>query len=287
MEERQDRRGGGAWVLPTAAVVGVAIAGGLFYLVWQHRQPDVEPGAVVARDAGAPADVPAASPPVPAAPPSRSVGTPAHGSLVNAVALPFAGDGYEVLTAHQGRDLSWGTDELVQLVVHVGAAARANGRTVYVGNLSAREGGPIRHSKSHQSGRDVDLAFCYQSEAGTQQATPDFVSLDNDTKASHLGLELDVECTWTVVQAAMNFEPVPVQHIFASLPIERAVIAHARKNGAPRPVVERAMRLLSQPAASEDHNDHMHLRIGCPPGSDQCADRSRFRGGGRFNEPTE
>lgn len=271
--------------MPAALLVGALIAGGLLFGIWQQRSAPVPSTSAVdagpaQTDTGRAADAP---PPEP----SRSVGTPANGSLTGAVPLPYVGTGYEVLTAHQGRDLSWGTQELVDLVVELGAATAARGRTLHVGNLSAREGGPIRQSKSHQSGRDVDFAFCYQDDDGKAAAPPDFVRLDRRAEAKHLGLRLDAECTWNLVLAAMAYEAAPVQHIFLSSAVEKKLIAHARASGVAPETIKRASLLMTQPRASEKHDDHMHVRIACPPGSDDCADRSQFKGGHRFHEPTE
>ncbi len=271
--------------MPTALAVGALIAGGLVYAVGQRNVGDKDNArAVVTTDAGptAAADV---SPAAVARP--RSVGTPINGTLVNARPLPTSGRGFEVLTAHRGRGLGYGTAELVDLVAEIGAALAAKDRTLLVGNLSAPEGGPIRHSRSHQSGRDVDLAFCYKDKAGEPQLPPDFVLLDNKAQAAHLGLALDAACTWEIVEAAMRFKPVSVQHVFVSAAVERRLIDHARAAKAPKSTIDAAMRLLSQPRGTEGHDDHMHVRIACPPDSDECSDRTQFKGGNRFHEPTE
>jgi penicillin-insensitive murein DD-endopeptidase len=269
--------------MPVALLVGGVTAGALVFAVSNRRAVDAElelraDAVPDAADASKPDATKARATP-------ESVGTPANGSLVDGARLPGSGPGFEVLAAHQGRGLVYGTDELLAVVTEVGAALAQDRRTLLVGNLSAAAGGPIRHSKSHQSGRDVDLAFCYQDGEGAPATPPDFVVLDKNVKARHLGLELDVPCTWRIVATAMSAERAEVQHIFVSLAVERALIRHARSQKTPDDDVEAAIRLLSQPRGSESHDDHMHVRVACPATSDACSDRTQFKGGHRFNEP--
>jgi penicillin-insensitive murein endopeptidase len=287
----RERRSGGGWVLLAALITGSAISAGLLYLVAQHRSaagdPDSDPPAVIAA-----ADVGQDSPADDAAEPSPpvSVGAPARGQLRDGVRLDELGQGYEILSVHQGRDLSWGTGELVDLVRFIGKAVHhRHHRTVLVGNMSAREGGPIRHSASHQSGRDVDLAFCYLKEDGRDATPPDYVPLDAKGRAAHLGLQLDPAATWTIIEAATVFTETPVQHIFVSRAIEKRVLNHARRARVDPEIRKRAAALMAQPRGAEPHNDHLHIRISCPASSgDECSDKLPFKGGGRFSEePTE
>jgi murein endopeptidase len=116
---------------------------------------------------------PATSAAVPAAKPSRAVGKPTRGSLVNGVLLPAVGEHYTTwdpgLRVSPGRDWRrWGTDDTVarvRCVINSVAAAHPDWPKLVIGDLSLPQGGPfgpeyggLGHA-SHQNGLDVDVYY--------------------------------------------------------------------------------------------------------------------------------
>ncbi len=88
-----------------------------------------------------------------------SVGLPNSGRLFNAVALPES-----KLFHRVSPDFAWGTQETVdflELAVRRVHEQFADTPPLLVGHLSSKSGGHLSPHLSHQSGRDVDLAFYY------------------------------------------------------------------------------------------------------------------------------
>ncbi len=209
-----------------------------------------------------------------------SLGTAESGYLIGGVRLPMRGRHYQVLGAHRDRkDLHWGTRELVDLVRYAAGyvAARHPGSVLAVGNMSRRRGGDIPYSVSHNSGRDVDLAYFIQTRAGRYHVPWNYFRLGPDGRPrskGHRGLRLDVARTWTLVEALLTHPTVQVQWIFMEHHLERLVLEHARGLPDVDPdVVERAERVVSETPISP-HDDHIHVRIYCPPDDllDGCRD---------------
>jgi hypothetical protein len=50
------------------------------------------------------------------------------------------------------------------------------------------------------------------------------------------------------------------------------LLDHARAIGEPEGLIDLAAASMSQPSDSAPHNDHMHVRIYCPPGEPTCRD---------------
>jgi penicillin-insensitive murein endopeptidase len=95
----------------------------------------------------------------PAALGSMSLGRPNSGALYNGVLL-VAEEYFALADASH----AWGTQETVEFLRD---AARSvwqqfpDSPKLYIGHISARNGGPLRPHKSHQCGRDVDAGFFY------------------------------------------------------------------------------------------------------------------------------
>ena len=105
---------------------------------------------------------------------SVSYGWTNHGRILGAVELPARGDGYLVPPTWSSRGLSWGTEELVGLLVRAGRrlAAEDVGATLYIADMSPRAGGPSAWHKSHQAGRDADVLFFSVDDDGRPAGPP-------------------------------------------------------------------------------------------------------------------
>jgi murein endopeptidase len=105
--------------------------------------------------------------------PSRAVGSPTRGSLVNGVLFPAVGEHHTTwdpgLRVSPGRDWRrWGTADTVsrvQCVIDSVAAAHPDWPKLVIGDLSLPQGGPfgpeyggLGHA-SHQNGLDVDVYY--------------------------------------------------------------------------------------------------------------------------------
>ena len=193
-------------------------------------------------------------------PPSLSVGPPQRGELLGGREL-LPRPGLSLLPNALRRQATWGTPALVGLIERA-AAAVANdhpGSTLWVGDLSKQNGGPFAPHASHQSGRDVDLAFYLSTPDGGFADPPQMAAVSGDGRSG--GLEFDLERNWRLVEAMLTDEVAQVQWIFVANHIRAALLDHGRRVGSP--LVSRAERVLLEPRDSSPHADHYHVRIYC------------------------
>jgi len=232
---------------------------------------------------------------------SVSVGNHATGALRGGRKLPASGDGYLVPRRWQERDRSFGTDELVELLVRSSRrVARVYPRSVLgIADLSPKGGGGSPEHRSHRSGRDVDLLYYMLDEEGKPLAPSEMIFLDDKGVSVKPKLSvptspeqkvptpqppppertLDVSRTWALVRALISDPSVSVQWIFIGRPLAQLLLQHARRRGEAAYLIERAEAVMHQPSDAQNHMDHWHLRVFCSP-SDRyqgCQDRGPAR----------
>lgn len=204
--------------------------------------------------------------PTPPPPATCSVAWPNHGTLENGRRLAST----DVRTL-PGRTLQWGTDELVGLLERTAAKVRQQFHVpLTVGDLSARCGGAVSRHRSHQSGRDADLAFFARTESGRPATLQDYVVFDRDGRSRDGSLRFDVARNWALVEALLTDRQVRVERLFVSTPLRALLLQHARSVHAAPQLVALAANTLVQPARVSPHDNHFHVRIGCPAGDRQC-----------------
>lgn len=196
-----------------------------------------------------------------------SIGRASHGQLLGAQAL-VPGETLRILPLrHARRCLNWGTPRLVAALQHAAEAvhqASPEAPPLGVGDMSKARGGPIRpYSRSHQSGRDVDLAFYQVDEQGQPVPAEDLLSFDARGYADRGRRRFDTQRNWLLVRALLEDKEVDVQWMFISEPLRRALLDQARKLNEPAALLQRAASVLHQPTDSRPHDDHIHLRIRC------------------------
>jgi penicillin-insensitive murein endopeptidase len=156
------------------------------------------------------------------------------------------------------------------LVLMLGRSARdvakaAPGSVLLVGDLSARDGGPISGHRSHQSGRDADVAFYVTDLHGKRLPSTEYVPFDGDGRAKDgRPLLFDDERNWLLVQSWARDLRAGLSHIFVSWPLRDRLLKYARSQPRFAPYVLQATALLKQPEKGEAHDDHFHVRITCP-----------------------
>jgi penicillin-insensitive murein endopeptidase len=156
------------------------------------------------------------------------------------------------------------------LVLMLGRSARdvakaAPGSVLLVGDLSAKGGGPISGHKSHQSGRDADVAFYTTDLHGKRIESTDYVAFDGDGKARDgRPVLFDDERNWLLVESWARDRRAGLSHIFVSWPLRERLLKFARERPRFAKYVLEATALLKQPENGEAHDDHFHVRITCP-----------------------
>ena len=197
---------------------------------------------------------------------SIALGNTSRGGLIDPAMVPDAGEFHYILPAHLGRPTHYGTDELVELLLtsaeQVASAFPAS--RLAVGNLSVFDGGRISWSRSHNSGRDVDLGFFIRDKEGADLPLETLVHIRRSGAVAEIpGATFDTERNWAVVKALLTSETAKVQWIFIYAPLERMLLAHATKLGEPQALIDKAATIMHQPGDSAPHDDHFHIRIFC------------------------
>ncbi len=204
----------------------------------------------------------------------RSIGSPTEGHLVGGTHLEEAGY-LRVVPAYEGGDVRWGLEPLVAMIDR---AARQVKRqfpeaVTSVGHLSREGGGEIDHHRSHESGRDADIAFFVRSAHGRQLLASRFVQFRGDgTAPTWPGAVFDDAKNWALVAALVTDPEAHVTHLFIASPLRARLLAFAERIGAPASVRMRAAEVLQQPHGTLPHDDHFHVRIACPPHMSGCVE---------------
>lgn len=198
---------------------------------------------------------------------SASLGSVADGTLNQGTELPTTGVGYRIFDRHQGYGTRWGTPELIHAIKSAAAFVNENhqGAPLMIGNLSRSRGGDIPWSRSHNSGRDADLAFYVLDQTGKSVPAPELLKFDDSGIPPAMPhLKFDVERNWAVVKGLLQ-SGVQIQYLFISLGLKAMLLEHAQTLGEPAWLIAMASDVLHQPHDALPHDDHFHLRIACQP----------------------
>lgn len=188
----------------------------------------------------------------------------AHGAacLIGAEHLPPEGTGYQAVDLERRRH--FGHPILIDYVQDLGRrVADAGFGPILVGDMAQPRGGPMSYGHvSHQSGLDVDIWFrldlpMLEREARDDIAQPILVDETTD--------RLDPE-RWTDEHAQLV-------HLAAADPRVARVFVDAaiKKDACDREWDDRSWlrRLRPWPA----HDEHLHVRLRCPPDAVECIDQ--------------
>lgn len=194
----------------------------------------------------------------------RSVGGPSNGKLVGGVALEDSATVRTLPRRHRDRCLHFGVPRLVKALEKAGAEIQRP--PLGVGDLSRAQGGPIHPiSKSHQAGRDVDLAFYLLDAQGKPVAADDLVHFDDDGRERDGTRRFDVGRNWRLVAALLSDPTIDVRWLFVSAGLKALLLAEGKRAGAGKGLLAQAEAALHQPSDAPPHDDHFHLRIRCTP----------------------
>jgi penicillin-insensitive murein endopeptidase len=207
---------------------------------------------------------------------SLSVGHPNDGWQVRAKRLRSRA---EIKVRAKSVDRNYGHPALVLMLRRSAAdvAKAVPGSVMVVGDLSTKTGGAIGGHRSHQSGRDADIAFYMRDAKDRPVVPPSFVAFDGEGHARDgSGLTFDDRRNWLLVQSWARDRRAGLSHIFISSPLRKRLLAFANRYPEFRKYRGEAAALLKQPEAGEDHSDHFHVRISCPKRQAEiCREHSR------------
>lgn len=191
-----------------------------------------------------------------------SIGSPDDGALIDGVQLQ-AGPEFILLDPPN----AWGTVEMVALLE---AAAQEMRRAypdtvpIVVGHISREGGGSLSPHKSHQSGRDVDVAFYHEDNK--------LIRGFKDMRQSGF----DVAKNWFFIETLL--EKGEVQMILMDWEIQKLMVEELSLFES-----QHKLRKIFQYPRSKDvragivrhapsHYHHFHIRIACPQNNWFCTD---------------
>lgn len=180
---------------------------------------------------------------------SVSIGFAEPGRLINAAQLPD-----DPAWIRQRPDLAWGAQETVESLatafraVHTQFPDSVPARLSHIG---AKDGGYLRPHKSHQSGRDADIAFFYKKDVvpGGRGRRDRFI---------------DPVRSWALVRALIT--QTDVQVILMDRGIQDVLRNYALEAGEDRAWLGRIFRngKASLVQHARKHRDHFHARFFAP-----------------------
>lgn len=190
---------------------------------------------------------------------AEAIGSYSAGCLRGAQTLEASGPGFEVM--RRSRERFYGHPELLDYLRGVGARAQAAGQgTVFIGNLGMARGGPTPNGHvSHQSGLDVDV----WTRVGAPGERPSDEQRESWGSPSMVVPDFErVNAQWDprVVDLLKNAaSDARVDRIFINPVIKRE--ACRREPGA---------AWLQKLRPYYLHDDHLHVRLKCPPSDKHC-----------------
>ena len=187
---------------------------------------------------------------------SQSLGSAHDGRLIQGVQLPEHPH-YRVLSPQR----AWGTATVVRWITEAFSLLES-GSQVLVHDLSAPAGGPLRGHKSHQSGRDADIAY-FQLGAAVSRLRP--VSAQS----------LDATRQWALLQTWLKRRQA--EFIFVDYELQPALFEGAQAQGATEAQLRQWFQFPRGPSHpggiirhAQGHADHLHVRFRCAAEDEGC-----------------
>ena len=201
---------------------------------------------------------------------SQPVGFYTDGTLENGQCLPPEGVGYTVFELSRNVGRIWGTNPLVQTIV-CGASEMnthyPNRDRLQVEDMSARHGGDISTHASHENGLDVDLQY-FKADGQEHRPTAAQRYAPPMVASGRVIANFDVERNWQLAKALHRCGNVAV--IFMDRAIKNRLCQYARSTGD----YAANIQVLRSIRHSDNHQDHLHMRLKCPPRARRCISQS-------------
>ncbi|WP_421725065.1 penicillin-insensitive murein endopeptidase [Bauldia sp.] len=193
---------------------------------------------------------------------ARSIGFYSRGCLAGGVAL--AVDGPEWQAMRLSRNRYWGMPVLIDYIEQLARESKTydGWPGLLVGDLSQPRGGPMLFGHaSHQVGLDVDIWFDPMPDRTLTEAERETISARSYVKP---GTNVDLDTTmWTdahsrLIKRAASYPEV--ERVFVNAGVKKVLCEWA---GADRAWLRKIRPWYK-------HDDHLHVRLACPPDMDGC-----------------
>jgi penicillin-insensitive murein endopeptidase len=196
---------------------------------------------------------------------SDPIGYYSEGILKNGIRLPDEGPGYMKLFLHRNR--AWGTLEMITAIIKTAQEMDKQfpkSDRLQVGDISQEGGGDVSdlHS-SHQNGLDVDLTYYRKNKIEQPQShTNGFKELM--VIGGRISANFDSARNWKFLKEL--HKNGQVQRIFVDPVIKKEICRYARSIKESAAFLEVLRSIRPYP----NHQEHMHVRLRCPPDAREC-----------------
>lgn len=200
---------------------------------------------------------------LPAVGEAQSYGFYSKGCIAGAVALPVNGPHWQVMRLERNR--RWGHPALVSFIEKLSEDVSKHGWPgLLVGDMSQPRGGPMLSGHaSHQIGLDVDLWLTKMPDR--RLTTSERSNMSAGSVLKHKKMEVD-PAKWSKDYEALLYRTASfdqVQRIFVNPAIKKLM---CDKYGGSKANDSWMIKLRPY----YGHDDHIHVRLFCPPGSPGC-----------------
>jgi penicillin-insensitive murein endopeptidase len=191
---------------------------------------------------------------------AEAIGTYARGCAAGNVELPESGPTWQAMRLNRNRN--WGNPVLVDYLQDLSQAVTAFGwKGLYIGDLGNPRGGPmISGHASHQMGLDADVWFLPPKRLDLTAQDREKLGAISIRSEDQKSVNENWNDSYRDVLKAAASDP-RVDRIFVSAAIKLELC----KTATP---ADTAWLQRIRPEAN--HQDHLHVRLKCPAGSDLC-----------------
>jgi penicillin-insensitive murein DD-endopeptidase len=198
---------------------------------------------------------------LPAAMPTRVIGSYVKGCLAGAEQMPINGDTWQVMRLSRNRN--WGHPDMVALLKRLSAKAHqdAGWPGILVGDMGQPRGGPaLSGHASHQIGLDADIWLTPMPDHRLSREEREEMSAVMMVRGDRLDIDPHVFTPGHLMVIRDAAQEPGVQRIFVNAAIKKALCREAKGDRS----------WLSKIRPWWGHDYHFHIRIKCPAGSTQC-----------------
>ena len=189
-----------------------------------------------------------------------TIGSYARGCAGGNVELPETGPTWQAMRLKRNRN--WGHPELVDYLQDLSQAVTAFGwKGLYIGDLGNPRGGPmISGHASHQMGLDADVWFLPPERLDLSAQEREKLGAISIRSEDQKSVNENWNASYRDVLKAAASDP-RVDRIFVAAAIKLELCKGAT-------AADTAWLQRIRPEAN--HQDHLHVRLKCPAGSDLC-----------------
>jgi penicillin-insensitive murein endopeptidase len=198
---------------------------------------------------------------LPAAMPTRVIGSYTAGCIAGAAQMPINGDTWQVMRLSRNRN--WGHPDLVALLKRLSVKAHkdAGWPGILVGDMGQPRGGPaLSGHASHQIGLDADIWLTPMPDHRLSREEREETSAVMMVRSDRLDVDPQVFTSGHLMVLRDAAQEPSVQRIFVNAAIKKALCREAKG--------DRSWLTKIRPWYGHDY--HFHIRIACPPGSRDC-----------------